>query len=605
MRLSKLEITNFRGIKKSEIYFKQHQVILGQNNSGKSTIMDAIGMLLGRDRLVRSLGDYDFFGGTPQPEDRIIIKGLLTGFIEDSPERNPDWFNDHNGGIPMWFNEVTGEITAGDRPENTILAIQVAFCARFDHEGLEYETLRYFDLGDETDPFENSSLNALKNHTHLKEIGYFLVPSKRTWEGTISFNSELFRRVLKFQEAIPGETVINLRNSLRVDSHKIEEQEPLKDIIQRLNSELSGFINSDGSGISFLPTKGDIEGVLEALTPYIQGRSDTLIPLAKHGSGLISLQTLLLLLEFGRFRSENHQNFFLCAEEPELHLQPGIHRRLVGRIRGLGNQSIITTHSPEIASYYKPEEILVINNSNGELHVSPLLKDGLSATEANAISRLYTIYRKDVCEALMNDKVIIPEGLTEYKWCKLLTNISITAEGWEAYHSVDEQTKSFGIIPTQSSHVKVTYEKLQLLFNEIIPLVDGDSAGNDYVSALKNCATPPKKILRLGDDKELEDVIHWIVNPSASGRVEVLEEISSLGGRTFRELLEKNKSYDAYHESLAEFIMTEEDCVKKARVFINSIHSNNHDNDTNWIKNENKSTATTFVYDFSYPEING
>ena len=58
----------------------------------------------------------------------------------------------------------------------------------------------------------------------------------------MTFNSELFRRVLKFQEAIPGQTVVELRNSLRDDNNHIEEQSPLKEIVERLNMELSGFI---------------------------------------------------------------------------------------------------------------------------------------------------------------------------------------------------------------------------------------------------------------------------------------------------------------------------------------------------------------------------
>ena len=39
MRIATLKIRNFRGIKEAFIQFRQHTVIVGTNNCGKSTIM--------------------------------------------------------------------------------------------------------------------------------------------------------------------------------------------------------------------------------------------------------------------------------------------------------------------------------------------------------------------------------------------------------------------------------------------------------------------------------------------------------------------------------------------------------------------------------------
>ncbi len=278
-----------------------HCVLLGANNSGKSSITDAIGYLLGRDRMIRSLGDYDFFGGKPLPQDRIHISGLLTGFPTDDPTQYPEWFNTLSGGTPIWLNPETNEIAEGDFKENYKLSVQIAFCARFDDEDLEYEHVRYFVDAD-TDPFEDSVIKV--NSNHLKEIGFFLVPSKRNWERTISFGSELFKKVIKFQDAIPGRTVSKIRDTLRAIEDRIENEEPLKTIVSRINIELAGFINAKNNGLNFIPTTGDIEGVLQSLTPHLSGNGGTNIPLGNHGSGLVSMQTLLLLLEFGRYRNE-------------------------------------------------------------------------------------------------------------------------------------------------------------------------------------------------------------------------------------------------------------------------------------------------------------
>jgi putative ATP-dependent endonuclease of the OLD family len=606
MKLSKLDISNFRGIKTASFTLGEHCVLLGPNNSGKSAVIDAIGLLLGRDRLARSLGDYDFFGGNPQPDDRIFIKGLITGFTGDKPGAFPDWFNDNHGGIAVWFNPQTEVIYRGERVTNTVLGVEIAFSARFDVDELEYETVRYFYTGD-TDPFEDTSINLLRDHLHLKEMGFYLLPSKRTWDKTMTFNSELFRRVLKFQEAIPGQTVVDLRNALRENENHIEKQAPLDEIIERLNLELSGFLTEEGAEIIFLPGQGDIQGVLDSLTPFIEGNNGMKIPLAKHGSGLISLQTLLLLLEFGRFRNNSGDNFFLCAEEPELHLQPGLHRRLVGRIRGLGNQTITTTHSPEIATYYKPNEILILNNKEGELRVTQLLLPTEVLPDTNSLMRLYTLYRKEVCEALMNRKVILPEGLTDYRWIKLLINASTTAEGWESYNTPSDRTKSFGIIPTQNSHVVNTFSRFQKLIDEAIPLVDGDVAGQEYVTQLKALDNPPKSILSLGTDLELEDLISWIIKPHTTERqIELEEFLEPFDGKALRDILHQNKQHWGYQDSLADFIIRNDDCVRRTRLLVNSIYSIDNlqgDYALLWSRDEDRSTSTTVIYNFTYPNL--
>jgi len=56
MYVCHLSIHGFRGIENAEIVLGEHSVLLGTNNVGKSTIVDALGLVLGRDRLVRQLG---------------------------------------------------------------------------------------------------------------------------------------------------------------------------------------------------------------------------------------------------------------------------------------------------------------------------------------------------------------------------------------------------------------------------------------------------------------------------------------------------------------------------------------------------------------------
>ena len=65
MKISRLKIENFRGIKSADLLFPDHVVLLGDNNTGKSTILEAIDLVLGPDRLSRRppIDEHDFYTG--------------------------------------------------------------------------------------------------------------------------------------------------------------------------------------------------------------------------------------------------------------------------------------------------------------------------------------------------------------------------------------------------------------------------------------------------------------------------------------------------------------------------------------------------------------
>ncbi len=73
MRVVSLKIENFRGIREGFVRFGKHPVLVGDNNTGKTTLIEALALVLGRDRLVRELTEHDFYGSNPQVPDRIKL----------------------------------------------------------------------------------------------------------------------------------------------------------------------------------------------------------------------------------------------------------------------------------------------------------------------------------------------------------------------------------------------------------------------------------------------------------------------------------------------------------------------------------------------------
>ena len=53
MKISQVTIQNFRGIGSASLLFPDHVLLIGDNNTGKSTVLEAIDLVLGPDRLSR------------------------------------------------------------------------------------------------------------------------------------------------------------------------------------------------------------------------------------------------------------------------------------------------------------------------------------------------------------------------------------------------------------------------------------------------------------------------------------------------------------------------------------------------------------------------
>ena len=109
--------------------------------------------------------------------------------------------------------------------------------------------------------------------------------------------SSSFLKVLKSAGAIPGTAVENLKGELRSTATKIEDAAALKPLLEKAEEELRGFLMLDGGGrLVYRPTSLDTLAVLQSLIPHIRRPDNSLLPFARHGAGMISLQSFLIVL---------------------------------------------------------------------------------------------------------------------------------------------------------------------------------------------------------------------------------------------------------------------------------------------------------------------
>lgn len=571
MQIATLKIKNFRGIRDGFIRFPRHSMLVGGNNSGKSTIIEALTLLFGRDRLVRELTEHDFYGSDPQPADRIELVATITGYPGDDPDQNADWFRDGRA-VPKWFDERTGLVHPARTDPAWRLCCQIGCQAYFDRDSLSVDMARYFlDHEHPIDPFVDDAPVSVPNKL-IQQLGLFVVRSNRAWDKTLSWGSELFRRAVDVAGAQPADAILAERDRLRAPGNPIESDPRIAPLLQRVNAEIARCI-SGAPAVQLRITGTDSRSVLDAVSAHFATAAGCAVPAGRHGSGLVSLQGILLLLELGHTRAEQGEGFAMALEHPELHLSPATQLQLVHRIQGLSTQTFITTHSPTVAALADPTELLVLQNQDGVLTASPFLAAPLAADSPNWKRKLYQQNRVEVLSAMMHPALLIPEGKADYHLLRTVLRPLLLTEGWVA-----DMQRPFGLEvgmhPTEDAKVVETYQLLQPVHPRACCLVDGDHDGLRYVAGLRALPYPPPSVLRWNDGAMVEDAIGWVLAADPAGCVPLLAEIGGNIPVTVDDVVARlkfRKMDIVAYEMVADAIVNTPDCRHRAVELFNAI----------------------------------
>lgn len=564
MRVATLKIESFRGVRTGFVRFGKHPVLVGDNNTGKTTLIEALAIILGRDRLVRELTEHDFYGSSPQPADRIKLIATITDFPNEDPEQSSQWFREGRA-VVKWLDETTGKVHPLREGQTWKLCCQIAVQARFDHDSLAVETLRYFHDHDESfDPFSENT-PAVVPAKLIQELSFYLVRASRTWDKVFSWGNELFKRTVRAAATQPAAALLAERDRLREPDQPIEADPGIEPLIQNLNRELA-LSFSGAPQVQLRLTGTDSRSVMEAVSAHFMAADGHSIPAARQGSGLVSMQGLLLLLELGRARATGGGEFLMALEEPELHLPPSTQQLLVQRVQALSTQTFVTTHSPLVASMADPTCVLILKKHEGVLSAEPFLEAPLPVVAQNWQRKFFQHSRSDVLSALMHQYLLIPEGRADFQLLRCILRPLMMTAGW-----VDTMSRPFGIevgvVPTEDAKVIETYQLMARLHRNVCCLVDGDGEGQRYTQLLMATPTPPAAVIRWNDGAMIEDSIGWILAADEAVAVAKLTELSQDPLVSAAEVVHylKTKKMDIIaYELVAEAIATTPNCRARA-----------------------------------------
>jgi putative ATP-dependent endonuclease of OLD family len=147
--VARLRIDRFRGIKFAELHFDGHTLLLGPNNVGKTTVFEALDLVLGADRLPRTppIEEFDFYNADYVAADgskSLSIEVVLT-------DLTPEVTSTCRPHLEFWVESERRILDAGEldaaNPGRSVPCLRLQTLGRYDAAEDEFVADTYFAHG--------------------------------------------------------------------------------------------------------------------------------------------------------------------------------------------------------------------------------------------------------------------------------------------------------------------------------------------------------------------------------------------------------------------------------------------------------------------------
>lgn len=354
-------------------FTKGLNVIIGENDSGKTAIIDAIKLVLKTHSYEYiKVEDKDFY----HQSDRFRIELTFKELSDEEAKNFTEWLTWEKEGdniIPILkvFYDVK-------RKDDKIFPTDIK--AGADNEGysLTAEVREYLKI------------------TYLKPL--------RDAE-----NELISKRNSRLSQILLGDTIFKDTNHTLVNdfnqvNNKVSDyfgsEGGGKEIKNKIDSYIKGFYGQDKETL-FRASGNDIKSILEKLSLSLKDEENV---------GLGTMNRLFMAVELLHLNKENWSGVRLgLVEELEAHLHPQAQMQIIETLQKQENvQLILTTHSPNLASKVKLENLIICNNGNA----FPM---GKNYTKLNSDDYVYLEKFLDVTKSnlFFAKGVILVEGWAE------------------------------------------------------------------------------------------------------------------------------------------------------------------------------------------------
>jgi putative ATP-dependent endonuclease of OLD family len=410
MKVARLTISNFRGVKNAELYFDGHTLFLGRNNVGKSTVCEALDLVLGPDRLYKfpPVEEFDFYNAKYLEEDLktpipIEVEATLIMLSDEVANKCAPHVQHWHLDEKRLVGE--GEVDLVDH-ERVCECLRLKAIAFYDLEDDEFKARTVFVDGPTKGDGELSDVPR-----NIKRLFNFLyLRALRTGTRALSLERgsllDLILRQRGIRTGIWENTLQRLKN---LDPPIDEGAAALAPVLANIEERLGQYISLEGGGratqlfVSQL-TREHLRKTISFFLKTSAGQEP--VPFQEVGTGTINTLVLALLTFIADVKKDN---VLFAMEEPEIALPPHTQRRIANYLIESTSQCLVTSHSPYVIERFAPEQVQILRrDANGTLTTTQV--PGGSVLKGKTYRRHA---RRGLAEAMLGCGVIVCEGITE------------------------------------------------------------------------------------------------------------------------------------------------------------------------------------------------
>jgi len=367
MRLTRLQVHNHSRLVDLEVEVRDHLVLVGANDVGKSSLLRCLDLLLGAStaQLYSHITSDDF----RDREQPLVIEADLTGFVDDDKALFPDEITiDPANGKQSLTIRLTAAIDSNETLTIERLAPGGGTGRQLSRDQLLGLGWKFLSATAQTRDLRDGRKSTLDDILQAVELG-----SEQAGFDAITTS---------FAEKLKTSVVLStLRNELA----------------NQLSRALPEPVKKDD--LSFVPGSAADNDVLGDVRLQVH-KNGTPHNISAQSDGTRALYAIALydLMSSGAN--------MVGIDEPEVHLHPTSQRSLARLLQTSPNQKILATHSADIVGAFDPDSIVVVRA--GGVVVQPT-RGFLSADEKLSVHW----WVRDKLEPLTSHRVVAVEGISD------------------------------------------------------------------------------------------------------------------------------------------------------------------------------------------------
>ncbi|WP_074415571.1 ATP-dependent nuclease [Streptococcus suis] len=478
MKLTKVIINNFRSFGDSQVIgFNDQTVLIGNNSSGKTTVLQALSKLFSdkqNDRIIRKSDFHLPKGLRPGENSRTLFIETIFEFDElDGTAYSP--------AIPSFFEHFT--VSQGDAKPFLRIRLESSWEDDGTVEGSIDTQIYYISSAEDNIKDEDKHRAPRKD---LDKIRVLYVPASRTPEKELgnasgSMLSRLVNSINWTDDEIKEITnkIDELTNTFLSESGALTQINQEIQKSWKLYHEDNRFSQAELT-INSSEMAGALRQIALKFSPTTTEEAFTVSDL---GDGLRSIFYFSLVdsildieLKIIKDREENPDNprfklippilTILAIEEPENHIAPHHIGKLVKRFKQLSNndnsQVVLTSHSPAIVKRIEAEDLRYLRIENND-RVLQTIVSGIQLPQAIDVSYKYIKGAIQAYPELYFAKLVVlgSEELLLPKFFDLLGK--------------EIDSSQISIVPLGGRHVNYFWKLLNSLKIPYITLLDFDN----------------------------------------------------------------------------------------------------------------------------------